>query len=293
MEYLPAKQILSRSRSTEWFGTDYTMNLYRGCSHGCLYCDSRSRCYGDPTFGTVKAKANALELLRDELRRKIRPGLVGMGSMSDPYNPWEAELNLTAKALMLLNAYGFGVAVATKSDLIARDADLDRAIAQQAPVICKVTVTTTDQALAAKVEPGAPSPARRLAAVEKLRRAGVFTGVLLMPVLPFLEDTEENVLSVAEAAARAGATFVYPAFGMTLRDDQRAYYYAGLERSFPGLRERYERQYGDRYWCVSPRAKKLWTVFSRRCGELGLLCEMGSIVSAAKAGYAERQLTFF
>ena len=157
----------------------------------------------------------------------------------------------------------------------------------------KITVTTTDEALAAKVEPHAPSPARRLAAVKELSRAGIFAGLLLMPVLPFLEDSAENVLAVAEAAAEAGARFVYPAFGMTLRDSQRAYYYRVLERHFPGLPERYQRQYGPRYECPSPRARELWEAFSRRCGELGLLCRMKDITAACQRGYADRQLSFF
>ena len=188
MEYIPAKQILSRNRSTAWFGTDYTMNLYRGCCHGCIYCDSRSACYGIEDFGRVRAKENALALLRDELRRKVRPGIVGMGSMSDPYNPFEGELQLTRHALELLDAYGFGAAIATKGDGITRDIDVLRCMREHVPVLCKVTVTTTDAALAARVEPNAPSPARRLEAVARLAEAGLFAGVLLMPVLPFLED---------------------------------------------------------------------------------------------------------
>lgn len=158
MEYIPAKQILSRNRSTAWFGTDYTMNLYRGCCHGCIYCDSRSACYGIEDFGRVRAKENALALLRDELRRKVRPGIVGMGSMSDPYNPFEGELQLTRHALELLDAYGFGAAIATKGDGITRDIDVLRCMREHVPVLCKVTVTTTDAALAARVEPNAPSP---------------------------------------------------------------------------------------------------------------------------------------
>ena len=258
MEYIPAKQILSRNRSTAWFGTDYTMNLYRGCCHGCIYCDSRSACYGIEDFGRVRAKENALALLRDELRRKVRPGIVGMGSMSDPYNPFEGELQLTRHALELLDAYGFGAAIATKGDGITRDIDVLRCMREHVPVLCKVTVTTTDAALAARVEPNAPSPARRLEAVARLAEAGLFAGVLLMPVLPFLEDNVENLRAVVEAAAEAGARFVYPAFGMTLRDQQREYYYQALEKGFPGLAERYRRQYGPRYECPSPRAKALW-----------------------------------
>ena len=293
MDYIPAKQILIRNKSTAWFGTDHTVNLYRGCPHGCIYCDSRSDCYRIGDFGRVRAKENALPLLRDELARKVRPGFVGLGSMSDPYNPFEKELQLTRHALELLDAYGFGAAIATKSDLITRDMDVLRCMKAHVPVLCKITVTTTDEALAAKVEPNAPSPARRLAAVKELSRAGIFTGLLLMPVLPFLEDSAENVLAVAEAAAEAGARFVYPAFGMTLRDSQRAYYYRVLERHFPGLPERYQRQYGPRYECPSPRARELWEAFSRRCGELGLLCRMKDITAACQRGYADRQLSFF
>ena len=142
MEYIPAKHILHRNRSTEWFGTDHTMNLYRGCCHGCIYCDSRSACYQNPDFGRVKAKADALRILRDDLARKAKPAFIAMGSMSDPYNPFEGELLLTRHALELIDAYQCGVAVATKSDLIARDTDLYRMIQEHSPVVCKVTVTT-------------------------------------------------------------------------------------------------------------------------------------------------------
>ncbi|MCI9158207.1 MAG: radical SAM protein, partial [Lawsonibacter sp.] len=144
MGYIPAKHLLHRSRSTEWFGTDHTMNLYRGCCHGCLYCDSRGSCYQDPDFDRVKAKADALRLLRDELARKAKPAFITMGSMSDPYNPFEEELQLTRHALELIDAYQCGVAAATKSDLIVRDIDLYRLIQDHSPVICKLTVTTTD-----------------------------------------------------------------------------------------------------------------------------------------------------
>ena len=184
MEYIPAKHLLHRSRSTEWFGIDHTMNLYRGCCHGCIYCDSRSSCYQNPDFDTVTAKADALRILRDDLARKARPALISMGAMSDPYNPFEKELNLTRHALELIDAYNCGVAAATKSDLIVRDIDVYQSIQRHSPVICKLTVTTADDGLAARIEPRAPSPSRRLAALEKLSGAGIFSGVLLMPVLP-------------------------------------------------------------------------------------------------------------
>ena len=295
METIPARHIIHRTRDTSWFGTDHTMNLYRGCPHGCIYCDSRSACYGNEGFGTVRVKERALELVRDDLQRKIRPGIVGTGAMSDPYNPLEEELRLTRNALSLLDAYGFGVAIATKSDLIVRDIDILALMAEHVPVLCKLTITTCDDALAAKVEPGAPSPSRRLGAVRRLSEAGLPVCVLLMPVLPFLEDTEANVLEVAERAAEAGARYIYPAFGMTQRDRQREHYHRELEERFPGqgLAERDRRAFGGRYWCPSPRARRLWEAFSARCRALGLLYEMRQIVSSYQKGYGDRQLTFF
>ncbi len=295
MEYVPAKHLLHRSRSTEWFGTDHIMNIYRGCCHGCLYCDSRSDCYRLEEFDRVQAKADALRILRDDLARKARPAFICTGAMSDPYNPFEEDLELTRHALELIDAYGCGVAVATKSDLIVRDIDILTAIQGHSPVMCKLTITTADDALAAKLEPHAPPPARRLAALERLSGAGLFAGVLLMPVLPFLEDSDEGVLAVVEGAARAGAKFIYPAFGVTMRQGQREYFLDGLERAFPGqgLKERYLRQYGDRYQCASPRARSLWKVFTGACRERGILYDMKSIIRAATLGYGDRQLTFF
>ena len=295
MEYIPARHLLHRSRSSEWFGTDHTMNLYRGCCHGCLYCDSRSDCYQIGDFDTVRAKADALPILRDDLARKVRPAFIGMGSMSDPYNPFEQELRLTRHALELIDAYGCGVAIATKSGMIARDIDILTMIQRHSPVVCKLTVTTADDALAARLEPNAPLPSLRLAALEKLSGAGLFAGVLLMPVLPFLEDSDEGVLAVVEAAARAGARFIYPAVGVTMRQGQREYFLDGLERAFPdqGLKARYLRQYGDRYRCTSPRACSLWNAFTEACRERGIVYDMKSIIRAATLGYGERQLTFF
>lgn len=295
MDYIPAKHILIRSKSTAWFGTDHTVNLYRGCCHGCLYCDSRSDCYRNPDFDRVTAKADALRILRDELARKVRPAFIGMGAMSDPYNPFEEELLLTRHALELIDAYDCGVSVDTKSDLIVRDIDLYQSIQTHSPVICKITVTTVDEELAAKVEPRAPSPARRLEAIRKMAEAGIFCGVLLMPVLPFLEDRPEQVLSVVDRAADAGAKFIYSGFGVTMRQGQREYFLRELDRAFPEehLSRRYLARYGDRYRCPSPRARELWEVFTARCRERGLLYQMPHIVSAATRGYGDRQLTFF
>ncbi|WP_325199058.1 SPL family radical SAM protein [Oscillibacter sp.] len=295
METIPAKSIVNRTKDPSWFGTEYNMNIYRGCCHGCIYCDSRSDCYRNDDFDRVKAKADALRIIRDDLESKAKVGVVGTGSMSDPYNPFEEELQLTRRALTLLEAYGFGVAIATKSDLIVRDADVLSSIHRTMPAICKITLTTCDDELAAKVEPYAPSPSRRLAAVERLSAAGLFTGILMMPVLPFLEDSPENIRDIVDRAADAGARFVYPALGMTCRAGQREYFYRKLEEQFPGqgLAEKYRRRYGPRYECPSPRARALWEIFQDACNRRGLLTSMGRIVTASRRGHETDQLSLF
>ena len=284
MEYIPAKSIVNRTKDPRWFGTDYTMNIYRGCCHGCIYCDSRSDCYHNDRFEQMRAKQDALRIIRDDLERKVRPGVVCTGAMSDPYNPFEEKLLLTRYALTLLEAYGFGVAIATKSDLIVRDIDVLSSINRTMPAICKVSITTCDGELAAKVEPGAPSPARRLAAIEKMSTAGLFTGILMMPILPFLEDNADNIRTIVNRAADAGARFIYPAIGMTCRSGQREYFYQQMEARFPGqgLAERYQRRFGTRYQCTSPKARALWSVFQEECSRRGLLYSMGRIIAASR-----------
>ena len=209
MEYIPAKTIVNRTKDPSWFGTEYNMNIYRGCCHGCIYCDSRSECYHNDNFDQVKAKADALRIIRDDLAHKAKVGVVATGSMSDPYNPFEEELQLTRRALTLLEAYGFGVAIATKSGLIVRDIDVLASIHRTMPVICKITLTTCDDVLASQVEPYAPSPSLRLAAAERLSTAGLFTGILMMPILPFLEDNPENIREIVDRAAGAGGRTLF------------------------------------------------------------------------------------
>lgn len=295
VEYIPAKSIVQRTRDASWFGTQYNMNIYRGCSHGCIYCDSRSDCYRNDRFEQVKVKADALRIIRDDLDRKGKIGVVGTGSMSDPYNPLERELLLTRNALVLLEAYGFGAAIATKSDLITRDIDILNSISRAMPVVCKLTITTCDDALAAKVEPRAPSPGRRLAALEELSKAGLFAGVLMMPLLPFLEDHPDNLRAIVERSADAGARFIYPVLGMTCRAGQREYFYRQLETRFPGqgLAERYRKRYGTRYYCASPKARELWDVFREACARRGMLYSMGQIIAASRRGCETDQLSLF
>ncbi|WP_040196845.1 SPL family radical SAM protein [Candidatus Soleaferrea massiliensis] len=294
VEYVPAKSIVNRVQNG-WFGVDYNMNIYRGCSHGCIYCDSRSDCYRIDRFDQVRVKEDALRIIRDDLRRKVKKGVVATGSMSDPYNPLERDLQLTRHALELLSAYEFGAAIATKSDLILRDVDVLQEIRKISPVLCKMTVTTCDDELCRRVEPHVSVSSARFAALEKLSAGGIFTGILMMPVLPFLEDTPENVLGIIDRAAHAGVRFIYPAFGMTMRQNQREWYLSKLQELFPedGLRERYERRYPYQYQCVSDRAKPLWKLFTARCDEKGILYKMPDIIRAYRLGYEDNQLKFY
>lgn len=276
-----------------WFGHNWNINLYRGCCHGCIYCDSRSSCYQVHEFDRVRCKKDALRILESELRTKRSRGVVGMGAMSDPYNPFEKERCLTRGALQLLRQYGFGVSIATKSDLILRDTELLADIAQFQPALAKVTITAAEDALSQKVERFACPSSRRFAAIEALRKRGVFTGILLMPVLPFIEDNEENILGIVQRAKDCGARFIYPMFGVTLRGNQRQWFYDRLDESFPGVRAQYERTYGERYECTSLHAEELYAVFAQSCRDAGILYEMPDIIAASRAPYQPQQLSLF
>jgi len=267
------------------------MNIYRGCPHGCIYCDSRSDCYKNPDFDTVKVKENALEIIRNDLRRKVKTGVIGTGAMSDPYNPLEKELKLTRNALELINSFNFGAGITTKSDLVSRDADILCDIQSHSPVIVKFSVSTADDELCQKIEPGAATASGRFEAMRKLSAQGVFCGVLLVPLLPFINDTEENIIKILELAHDAGAKFVYTYMGMTLRKGSRENYYSNLDKIMPGISEKYEKRFGRRYTCISPSGKKLWIAFTEKCERLGLLYDMKAITYHYKAGQDSGQLT--
>ncbi|MCL2200936.1 MAG: radical SAM protein [Oscillospiraceae bacterium] len=293
MDLIPAKNIVIKTkRPAEWFGTDYNMNIYRGCSHGCIYCDSRSTCYGNTEFDKIKVKEDALRIIRDDLRRKVRSGVVGTGAMSDPYNPLERKLKLTRNALELINAYQFGAAIVTKSALVTRDADILQDIKRHSPVIVKLTITTDDDGLSQKIEPNAPCSSSRFAALKELSARGIYCGVLMMPILPFISDTEDSITGIVRLAKEAGAKFIYPAFGMTLRDGNREYYYQKLDELYPSLKEKYISRYGLRYNCTSPNAKKLWEAFVSECEKQEIIYSMKSITFQYKQGY-EAQLSLF
>ena len=214
-------------------------------------------------------KVNAIELLREELSHKRIKGPIGLGSMNDPYMPLERELNLAGRALEVIAEFGFPVHIITKSDLVLKDLATLRLIARTYASI-SFTVTTADDDLAAKVEPGAPRSSARFAAMRVLADNGIQTGVTMMPILPFIEDTEENIAAIVARAAESGASYILPGMGMTMRDRQRVYYYRQLDRLFPGLRPRYERSYGDRYECQAPRAKQLYAFFESCCAQHGV-----------------------
>lgn len=295
METVPAKTIVTRNKDTSWFGSDYNMSLYRGCCHGCVYCDSRSSCYRVENFDQVRVKENALQIVRDDLRRKVKKGVVGSGAMSDAYNPFEREELLTRHSLELLDAFGFGVCMLTKSDMILRDLDLYQSIAEHSPVNCMVTITTADDNLSGLIEPGVPVSGERFAVVRRLAEAGLFTGVVMTPILPFLEDTKENISEMIKRSADSGARFLYPMMGVSLRDNQRVYYYEKLEQLFPGrdLAKAYEKRYGDRYICTSSKARTLYRLLSEECEKAGILYRMEDIIHSYKKNYQYEQLNLF
>ena len=279
-----ARSILQKVRydGNEWFGIDYNMNLYRGCCHGCIYCDSRSECYRIDDFDQVSVKFDALAILQRELRSRRVRGIVGVGAMSDTYNPFERTLRVTRGALELIEEFGFGVSVDTKSTLITRDIDVLSAIGAAGGAIAKITVTTADDQLARIIEPHAPSPSERFAALAELADAGVFCGVLFTPTLPFATDDDATVRGVVEGAAAAGARFVYHMTGVTRRDRQRDHFLDRIAAVDPTLPERYRAAFGDRYFCNSPRATENRALFRSLCKQHGLLWRMSDIIAAYK-----------
>lgn len=248
------------------------MNLYRGCQHGCIYCDSRSACYGmDHRFEDIAVKENALQLLEAALRSKRSPCMIGTGSMSDPYIPLEEALQMTRRALELIDRYGFGVALITKSDRILRDLDLLKKINDRSKAVVQMTLTTADENLCRILEPGVCTTRRRVAALKELQAAGIPTVVWLSPILPFLNDTEENIRDIVAFCAGAGVKgIIHFGMGVTLREGNREYFYAQLDKHFPGLKERYIRTYGNAYELASPNTRHLEQIFREECDRFGI-----------------------
>lgn len=287
MHTVQAKGILSAQNG---------MNLYRGCTHGCIYCDSRSACYQmRHAFEDIEVKANALALLEDALRRKRKKCMISTGAMSDPYLPLEQELKLTRGALLLIEKYGFGATVLTKSAAVLRDLDVLSRIQQKSKCVVQMTLTTFQDDLCRKLEPNVSVTSERLHALHVLHEAGIPTVVWLCPILPFINDTPENIEGLLHACAKAGVHgIVCFGMGLTLRLGNREYFYQQLDRLFPGLKERYIKTYGDSYVVSAPRERYLMHLFHEICDHHGILHENKAVFAYLSAfPETQKQLSFF
>ena len=249
------------------------MNIYRGCVHGCVYCDSRSACYQfTHPFEDVEVKRNAPELLEDFLRRRRRRCVVSTGSMSDPYQPCEKELKMMRRCLELLERYGFGASVITKSDLVLRDLDLFESIHRRAKSVLQMTLTVADDELSRVLEPNVCPSSRRYEVLKAFRARGIPGVVWLSPFLPFLTDTEENLRRLLDFCFSANVKgIVCFGIGLTLRQGNREYFYRALDRHFPGLSDEYRKTYGSAYMVNSPQSDRLMRVFHKECEKRGVL----------------------
>ena len=272
---IKAKTLLSSKKEgiDDYFGIRYTMNLYRGCQFGCIYCDSRSTCYGIENFSDVLVKENALDLLEKELRSKRSKGTIGTGSMNDPYMPIEKKMELTRGALKLIEKYRFPLHVITKGDLVVRDTDLLKEISKVYAAV-SFTITASDDKLAKQIEPHAPASAKRFEAIKKLSDEGIYTGIVLTPILPFITDTKENIKEIVVKAKEAGAGYILCWFGMTIREGQREYFYNELDKRFPGLKEKYIKRYRNNYSCPVPSNDELYKIFNDLCQKVKIETRM-------------------
>lgn len=289
MHFVKAKGILSSQNG---------MNLYRGCTHGCIYCDSRSKCYHmEHDFEDIEVKENAIDLLACALKRKRKKCMIGTGSMTDPYIPLEMETGHLRKALHLILQYGFGFTVITKSDRILRDLDLLQKINETTKCVVQMTVTTADEELCRKIEPNVSSTRERFEALKRLRDAGIPTVVWMTPILPFINDTKENISRILDMCGEANVYGVICfGMGLTLRDGNREYFYEQLDRLFPRLKEKYIRIYGNQYVIESPDSCCLMRLFHRMCGERGIVHDNEEIfryVNRFEEKCAGKQLSFW
>lgn len=267
MHFVDVKGILTNNHG------QYGMNIYRGCTHGCIYCDSRSECYQfTHLFEEVEVKQNAPELLRKTLKSKRKKCMIGTGSMSDPYMHCEKDLCLTRECLEIIHEYGFGVSLLTKSDLVLRDIDILEKINGKAKCVVQMTLTTYDDDLCRILEPNVCSTKRRIEVLMEMKKRGIPTMVWMTPLLPYINDTRENVEAILDACVEAGVKgIVCFGIGMTLRKGDREYYYDKLDRYFPGLKERYIREFGYAYEVDSPNNRELMKLFNDVCRKNGIM----------------------
>ena len=274
------------------------MNLYRGCSHGCIYCDSRSKCYQmNHAFEDIEVKENALELLEKALLSKKKRCMIGTGAMSDPYIPLEDNLQMTRGALEMIDKHGFGVAIQTKSARILRDLDVLKRINEKTKAVVQMTLTTQNDDLCRILEPNVSVTLERVAALKQFREAGIPTVVWLCPILPYINDTRENIEGILESCIDAGVKGILCFnMGLTLREGNREYFYARLDRHFPGLKEQYIREFGSRYECNSPRNMELMRLYHKTCEKAGLMHDIPGIFTYLHTFEAKEihpQMSFF
>lgn len=270
MHYVTVKGILSATNG---------MNLYQGCTHGCIYCDSRSHCYHmNHAFEDIEVKQNALELLEDSLKRKRKRCMIGTGAMTDPYIPLEQDLQYVRKSLLLAEKYGFGFTLITKSAQVIRDLDVLKRINEKTKCVVQMTLTTYDEQLCRKLEPNVSTTKERFEALKLLQQEGIPTVVWLCPILPFLNDTEENLYGILKYCVEAKVYGIINfGMGMTLREGNREYFYKQLDRLFPGLKEKYIDYYGNPYIIPSPNEKKLLKIFHEICEKNQIVHENNKI----------------
>ncbi|BDE97234.1 SPL family radical SAM protein [Raoultibacter timonensis] len=292
---IPAKTILQKSRyePSEWFGIDYVMNLYRGCTHGCIYCDSRSNCYGIKDFTEVQVKEGTDVLLAKSLHAKKSSGIISTGIIADCYNPYEEEFGVTRRALEIIADCRFGADVNTKSPLVTRDIDVLERVAWARSANVRFTITAADDDLARTIEPHAPSSSERFAAMKEISDSGLFTGVMLTPLVPFVTDTAENIESLVELAHDNGARFIYTLGGISIRDGQKEYFMSKLKAMSPKLAKRFRDTYGSSYFCYSLELNNILALLRERCDKAGILYRMDDIIHASQNHTEQEQTSLF
>lgn len=287
MHKVDVKGILSSSNG---------MNIYRGCQHNCIYCDSRSLCYGmEHDFEDIEVKQNAPILLEKALKSKRKKCMIGTGAMSDPYIPLERELKLTRQYLEIVERYGFGATVLTKSADVLRDLDLFRSINSKSKAVVQMTLTTYDETMCKIIEPNVSSTKERFEALKIFRDNGIPTVVWLDPFLPFINDTEENIRGLLDYCVKAKVRgIICFDIGLTLRSGNREYFYKQLDRHFPKLKEKYIKTYGNSYEITSRNRDKLMKIITDVCRKNRIMHNVNEVFAYLhKYESKEEQLSLF
>ena len=272
MNFVKAKSILSSSNG---------MNIYRGCTHGCIYCDSRSSCYHTPVpFENIEVKENALELLEIALKSKRNKCMIGTGSMCDPYMPLEKSLCYMQKSLELIEKYGFGVTVITKSDLILRDLDTIERINKKTKAVVQITLTTYDDELCKIIEPNVCVTSKRVEVLKECYKRNIPTVVWFSPFLPYINDNFENLCGLLDYCISTKVKGILNfGIGLTLREGNREYFYKKLDEHFSGLKNQYIREFGNRYEISSSKNDELMSYFYSVCRKNKIMCNINEIFS--------------